>query len=184
MDKATLRREALARRDSIPEKQRKMAEAYMTERIIGHQWFYLAETVLIFVSYKTEINTMEIIEEAWNKRKKVYAPKIIDGRMEFFRIYSKKDLQEGYKGIFEPIDENEKFEYRASEMDKTLMLMPGVAFDRFYHRIGYGKGFYDCYLSKYPELRNKTIAIGFKCQLVEDFEPDEFDIKPYQVILC
>ena len=56
------------------------------------------------------------------------------------------------------------------------MVMPGVGFDFERTRIGYGKGFYDRYLTDKPELN--TLAIGFECQLLKHIPTDANDIKP------
>ena len=66
--------------------------------------------------------------------------------------------------------------------DKTLLLMPGVAFDRYRNRIGYGKGFYDRFLAEFPELCLRSIAVGYQCQLLEELPSEETDIRPCQVI--
>ncbi len=62
------------------------------------------------------------------------------------------------------------------------MLMPGVAFDKYRNRIGYGKGFYDKYLQDKKELSIRTIAIGHQCQMVEEIPVMDNDIKPGQII--
>ncbi len=49
----------------------------------------------------------------------------------------------------------------AYEPERSLMLMPGCAFDDHGNRIGYGGGFYDCFLSENPMW---TIALFFECQ--------------------
>ena len=56
------------------------------------------------------------------------------------------------------------------------MIMPGVAFDNQRHRVGYGGGFYDRYLEKWPKL--KTAAVAFSCQLFEAVPFEAFDILP------
>ena len=76
----------------------------------------------------------------------------------------------------------EKILENAETAEKILMLMPGVAFDKKRHRIGYGKGFYDRYLAGKEALQLRTIAVGFQCQMVEEIPAEELDIKPYQVI--
>lgn len=103
--------------------------------------------------------------------------------MHFYRISSLNQLEAGYKGILEPYDTSEEYIYQSGAKEKTLMLMPGVAFDPFRRRLGYGKGFYDKYLADKKELQLHTIAIGFQCQMVEELPQDEQDIRPYQVIL-
>ncbi len=74
-EKSRLRKEVLALRASISPEERKRAEILLTERIVGHQWFYRADTLLGFVSYGTEICTTEILKEALKQGKKVYVPR-------------------------------------------------------------------------------------------------------------
>ena len=182
--KKTLRKEILKVRDGLTKEQQKRAEVLITERILGHQWYYLSDILLAFVSYGSEISTLDILEEALRTGKKVYVPKIVSGEdMLFFRIHSLDDLSEGYKGIPEPDGRSEVYEYDEKEAMRTLLLMPGVAFDPYRNRIGYGKGFYDRFLADKEGLRLRSIAIGHCCQMTDQLPTSELDVKPYQVIL-
>lgn len=181
--KRALRKEILAKRDALPIQERKMADMAMADRIIGHQWFYGAEVLLAFVNYGSEISTMEIIEEALRKGKKVFVPRIEGEEMYFYRITSMEELVEGYKGIPEPDGTTECFEYEKYKEHRMLLLMPGVVFDIYGNRIGYGKGFYDRFLRDKEILQTFSIAIGYKCQRVDFIPVEEHDLKPYQVIL-
>lgn len=182
--KREIRREVLAIRDALSEKERRMGSLKVADRIIGHQWFYQAEHLLVFVSYGSEIDTTEIVEEALRKGKKVYVPKVEGDVMHFYRIGGLSELAEGYKGILEPTGQSEKYDEKArlAKGERVLMIMPGAAFDMLRNRIGYGKGFYDKYLSDKEDLQIYTIGIGFACQMVEEIIAEETDIKPYQVI--
>ena len=181
----------LKRRDALTEQEQKRAEILITERILGHQWYYLSDTVLVFVSYGSEINTWEILRETLIKGKKLYVPKIVRicdmdttrDEMRFYRITSLDQLKEGYRGIPEPEGNTEKYEYSPEEAKKTLLLMPGVGFDPYRNRMGYGKGFYDRFLEDKEELWVRSIAIGHACQMTEKIPTNEHDRKPYQVIL-
>ena len=79
--------------------------------------------------------------------------------------------------------DTEKYEYAEKAAERTLMIMPGVAFDAGRNRIGYGKGFYDKYLQDKEALQFRTIAIGFGW-LSDDrrHSGEENDIRPCQVI--
>ncbi len=182
-EKRALRKEVLAKRDALSMEKRKMADIVMADRIIGHQWFYRAEVLLTFVNYGSEISTEEIIIEALRKGKKVFVPKIVGADMLFYRIESLEELEEGYKGIREPAGNTECFDYDVYKESRMLMLMPGVAFDVYGNRMGYGKGFYDRFLVDKELLQTYSIGIGYACQRVEQVPVDEHDRKPYQVIL-
>ena len=180
--KKALRRQVLQRREALTEQERKRAALMLTERILGHQWFYLSDVVLGFAGYGTEIDTDEILLECLRKGKQLYLPRVEGEEMQFYLVHSLEELTIGYKGIREPKGDTEKYVYDAAEAEKTLMLMPGVAFDLTRGRMGYGKGFYDRFLASKPELQLRTIGIGFACQMVEEVPCGEEDIRPYQVI--
>ncbi len=102
--------------------------------------------------------------------------------MEFFRIEALSQLKPGYRGILEPSGDSERYACTSERAERTLMLMPGAAFDSFRNRLGYGGGFYDRYLADREALQLRTIAVGFKCQMVEEIPVESTDIRPCQVI--
>ncbi len=181
MTKSEIRKMILAKRDGLPKEQRTMASMVLTDRILGHQWFYRAKKVLCFVNYGSEISTEELITEALRMGKQIYVPKVEGENMVFYRIASLEELAVGYKGIREPKGDTECYEYQ-EEAEDTLLIMPGVAFDRYRNRIGYGKGFYDRFLADKEALQIHSIGVGFQCQMVEELPAEETDIRPYQVI--
>lgn len=180
--KKEIRKKILAYRDALTEKERTKAEILLTERILGHQWYYGASEILSYAAHGSEISAAAIMEDAFRCGKKVYIPRVEGFSMEFYRIFPGEKLTAGYKGILEPsdIEKRERFHYTKESVRTTLMLIPGVAFDALRSRIGYGLGFYDRYLSDKEELR--TIAIGFACQMVRYIDAEETDIRPMQVI--
>ncbi len=184
--KREIRKAVLKLRDSLTMEEREKASLLLTERILGHQWFYRAEAFLCFVSYGSEIGTREILVEALTAGKKVYVPKVLSGRenleMRFYRMTALTELETGYRGIPEPAGDSEAYVYSRETAERTLMLMPGVAFDRYRNRIGYGKGFYDRFLMDKPLLQQRTIAVGYCCQIVDALPAEDTDMKPYQVI--
>ena len=180
--KSEIRHRILQLRDNLSPADRKKSQILVTDRIIGHQWYYKAEELLIFISNGSEIDTKEIIEDAFHHGKKVFVPKVMGETMEFIKIAKGEELIPGYKGILEPelTKSSERFEYDNAKQNKVLMIMPGAAFDLTRNRIGYGKGFYDRYLQDKEGLH--TIAIGFDCQMVAKIMASEQDVKPDQVI--
>jgi 5-formyltetrahydrofolate cyclo-ligase len=184
--KNKIRKEMLKKRSELSIEDRTKAALAVTDRILGHQWYYNADTILIFIGYGSEIDTSEIIDEALKSGKRVFAPKVKGNDMDFYEINKYEELELGYKGIPEPDGRSARFDYYSrtdSELDRTLIIMPGVAFDMENNRIGYGKGFYDRYLQDKEALRLHSISIGFKCQISEERIPaQEHDLKPYQVI--
>lgn len=182
-EKKLLRKEILSRRDALTESERERGKLLITERILGHQWYYLSNRILSFVSYGSEICTTEILENALQDGKEVYVPKVEGREMRFYRIRSLTELKEGYKGIREPQGNTESYVFTPENAAGSLFLMPGSVFDPLGNRLGYGGGFYDRYLADKEALRLRSIAVGFRCQQSKEVPVEETDIKPYQVIL-
>lgn len=190
-EKKRIRKELLAKRDSLSKEEQLRAQVLITERILGHQWFYLSDVILAFVSYGSEICTTEIISEALRLGKKVYVPKITSDdfggqwelKMTFYEIHSLNELKMGYKGILEPDGSSKTYFYDEELTKKTLLIMPGVGFDPYKRRLGYGKGFYDRFLADKEGLWTRSIAIGHACQMVPELPEEVGDVRPYQVIL-
>lgn len=182
----SIRQKALKAREALSQEERKKASILMTERILGHQWFYRSDIFLCFVSYGSEIDTHELIEEALRLGKKVYVPKVTKAsektEMRFYRMTNMSELTEGYKGIPEPAGLSEEYIYQEADAERTLIIMPGAAYDSYRNRLGYGKGFYDRFLADKKALQLRTIAVGFQCQLVEKIPEREGDIRPCQII--
>lgn len=181
--KKLLRKEILACRDALAEEERERGKLLLTERILGHQWYYLSDTILGFVNYGSEICTTEILENALQEGKAVYVPKVEGREIQFYRIHSLEELKEGYKGIREPEGNTESYVFTPENAARSLFLMPGSVFDPSGNRLGYGGGFYDRYLADKEALRLRSIAVGFRCQQAEEVPVEETDVKPYQVIL-
>ena len=105
--------------------------------------------------------------------KKVLLPEVIDGENMVIREYTgKHDLKEGAFHIMEPIGSlfpEEKYQ------EIHLAIIPGMAFDQQGNRLGRGKGYYDRFLQKIPQVYK--IGICFPFQLVDEIPTEETDIK-------
>ena len=181
LQKKILRREMLSRRNALSEDEQRKAEALITDKILAHRWFREAEIVLGFASYGSEIRTGLILQETIRQGKRLYLPKIQGEEMLFWAVKDLRELQAGYKGIPEPEGTGRQYIYEWP-VQKTFMLVPGVAFDAERGRMGYGKGFYDRFLADRPGLIARSIGIGHACQLADKIPCEETDIRPAQVI--
>ena len=184
--RSRLRRKALKARENLSPQERMRGSVLMTERILGHQWFYGSDIFLGFVSFGSEIDTHELLREAIRLGKKVYVPKVTKAsekaKMQFYQLTDMSELREGYRGIPEPSGETQAYLYDPEQAQRTLLLMPGAAFDGYRNRLGYGKGYYDAFLADKEALWLRCIAVGFLCQMTEEIPAREGDIKPYQVL--
>jgi 5-formyltetrahydrofolate cyclo-ligase len=135
--KASVRREAVARRDALPADAR--AKAAET---IAHRPFPLplAPGMIVsgFMPLKTEINPLPLMRALSAQGVRLALPVIAGrGKPLIMRAFAFGDaLNSGQWGIKEPRPE-------AAEVAPDILLVPMLAFDRAGHRIGYGAGYYD-----------------------------------------
>ena len=183
--KKAIRMRILHIRDEMTQKERQEASYRLTNRILNHSMYEESDCLIGFVSFGSEADTKAILQDALNRGKIVYVPRIeLDNaagkkEMFFYEIKNLGDLRPGFRGIPEPSGDSSKFIYGENDVKRTLMLMPGVAFDHNGNRLGYGGGFYDRFLTDKEALRIRTIAVGFSCQLLDELPVDSNDLKPF-----
>ena len=172
MSKEEIRKQMIEKRNKLSEKFILKNSRIISEKLFGMDIYHKAESIYIYLDFNGEVSTREIIEDALSNDKKVALPKIINNEMEFYYIDNINDVYIGYFGIREPIS-NE-----VARAKEPLIIMPGVAFDRKGHRIGYGKGFYDRYLSKCNggACSARKIALAFDFQVMEKIPFESYDV--------
>ena len=90
--------------------------------------------------------------------------------MNFFKWSLNDPLAINKFGIPEPISKKVKF--------PDILLVPLVAFDKNFNRVGYGGGFYDRYINKIKKYKKIiTIGLAFSFQKVSNIPINEYDIK-------
>lgn len=193
--KKRIRLDALARRDSLTTEQRKDYSDRIVKNLTGLPCYREADAILTYVSFRSEVDTFPLLERAFADGKAVFAPKVLGKEMDFFRIYSLADLTEGYRGILEPSRGYSYDEWTDDRLSqRALICLPGAAFDRARHRIGYGGGFYDRFWGGLSEsggkttgtvrslLKITTAALAFDCQIYESIPWEAHDICPEWII--
>ena len=200
MNKKDVRKNVLAVRDAIPAEDRARYDASIRESVMGTEEYREADAVLAYVSYKSEVDTTALIQQALADGKHVFAPKVSGDEMEFWQISSLEDLREGYRGILEPEQSISFTDWISKHIgSKVMMWMPGAAFDKERHRIGYGGGFYDRYLNRLLQRLEQTnsedqaraqfgcfilttAALAYSCQVLERIPYEEHDVRPDMLV--
>lgn len=168
-------------RNHIPFLIRKKKDESIYKKVINNKIYRNANTVFIFVSYGSEVDTHKIINYMIKDGKRVCVPKIInlkDGIMKSIEISSMDELKLSFKGILEPEYDEKRV---IDEIYIDLAIVPGVAFDKYGGRLGYGGGFYDRFLKK-MRSNSEFIALCYEEQMVEEVPSYENDIKICHII--
>jgi 5-formyltetrahydrofolate cyclo-ligase len=146
MDKAALRNEILSFRKALPADDKSVNDNLIFEKITGLKEYLEADLVLTYVSGPYEVDTRRFICDALERGKKVAVPKCNpeSNEMTFFVINSFDDLETGYFNISEPKSSC----CEAKIKSNCFCVVPALAVDKNRNRLGYGKGFYDRFLSE------------------------------------
>lgn len=157
-------------RQSIPSERRIVAETQLFKELAK-----LSGPILSFYSFQDEISTLKINLHLASQNR-LYLPRVHGGELKVYVVHNlDKHCTPNQWGIFEPdpsLTEETQLEETAT------ILVPGLAFDKNFHRLGYGKGFYDRFLaSLVPTIQ--IIGVGFE----EQFSSSPLPTEPHDISL-
>jgi len=179
MTKAELRKTYLAKQLSLSLAERADKSRRVADNILANVKLSKISFLHCFISVErfNEIDTTPIFERIWNESPNVVTvvPRVNfqNGKMENLKYTAETELVQNTWEIYEPSHSNF---VETREID--MVLVPGVYFDKRGHRVGYGKGFYDKFLSTCRKDCTK-VGLGY-------FEPVEeliSDIGDFDVTL-
>ena len=124
-----------------------------------------------YYPYNYEVDPLKILEKFEKKNYLISLPKIEkNSHMSFFCWSTKEPLSINKYGIPEPTSN--------IVTHPNILLVPLVAFDNHFNRIGYGGGFYDRYIKKLKkEKKIITIGLAYSFQKVKEVPINKYDIK-------
>ena len=131
--KSALRQQMKDIRRGMTPAQKVSADQIIRDTFLHSTSYTRSSVILTYVSTAIEVDTREIIRVALSEGKRVACPRCIDGPEAL--------PQRLYQGSSHPI-----------------CIVPGLAFDRWGYRLGYGKGYYDRFLSGY---RGWTVGLCY-----------------------
>ena len=169
-EKSALRKELLMLRKSL------MPSDLTYQDLAVYKEFLDAKAVFCYVSAHSEVGTHNLIEELL-KEKEVVVPYCTDsfGNMIAVKINSPDDLTEGRFGILEP-----KTPKPFNKEEINFAIVPGIAFDKDGFRLGYGKGYYDRFLSSISPYK---LGVCQKEFFVDTLPHNEYDIQMDSVMV-
>lgn len=146
--KAALRTKYRDIRSSMTEEEKASCDCTIAHQIRRLWQYEKNDTLLVYVSTPIEVDTRTIIVQALEDGKKVAVPRCVEGtrNMEFYYIRSLRDLEPGSFGVMEPIPEKTEL---MTDFSRGLCIVPAFSYDWSGFRLGYGKGYYDRFLSRF-----------------------------------
>lgn len=171
-NKSELRKKYKQIRSSLEPDFRRAASNDICGFVCALEEYKKASVVFVYSSVYSEVSTQPIICDALSHGKTVLLP-VTDAATETMHaseIKSENDIVCGAYGIAEPKD---KTAFDTEKID--LVIVPGLAFNKQGYRIGYGKGYYDKFLSQNGDI--VKIGVAFSAQLCEENFEAAFDVR-------
>ena len=178
-DKTEARKELLRKRDRIPPEVRKVKSRLIRERLLSLDEFKNASIIFFFASFRTEVDTTELIKTSLSAGKRAVLPKVKKDTQELllYEITDFAQLSPGYMNIPEPpVDERQM-----SINDVDLVIIPGAGFDISGSRIGFGGGYYDRLLAGLQKPV-PVIAPAYEEQVVDSLPSEPHDIRVQMIV--
>ncbi len=149
--KRALREKYKQLRRDMPADVKKFCDDKIFSKLSGLDAYKNSDLVLTYVSTEIEVDTKKFINRALEDRKIVAVPRCVAGtrNMNFFIIRSLDDLERGTFSVLEPVPQKCK---KLTRFDGAFCVVPALAYDRDGFRLGYGKGYYDRFLSAHNNM--------------------------------
>lgn len=171
MTKNEIRAQMRAKRHEVTKEERRTAGRTICEKVVGKPIDLLlrAWRVCIYLSTKNEIPTRYIARAVWEAGHEVCVPawSTTEKVYKLYEINPSLKLITGHHGIREPA-----IRIPVIAWDVDAFVLPGLAFDAYGGRLGYGAGHYDHILGKTSKSVPK-IGICYDWQVLEEPIPQE-----------
>ena len=133
-------------RETMPPAKKGKMDARIRRHLFDLPEYHEESTVFVYISKSIEVDTFSIVKRALADGKQVASPRCVPGtyEMEFYYIRSLDDLEKGTFGVLEPKHQQCKL---VTDLSHGFCIVPGLCFDAKGYRLGYGKGYYDRFLS-------------------------------------
>lgn len=155
--------------------ERQSRDGAIAAAAAGMASFRYAEYVLMYAPTGEEIDITEIARFALEQGKKVLYP--VCSRethtMVYRRINSLDELTPGAYSIPEPPSDAPDYD-PSRDTGSAICFVPGLVYDKTGYRVGYGKGFYDRYLSSFAGC---TIGVVYSDYILRTVPRGRFDVK-------
>lgn len=168
------RGQILSKRDCLSQSTVSCLSKIITDNLKGLEEYHASRILFIYVSFRSEVYTHQLIKERLNSGLEVAVPKadVVNRRLEAFLLKDwGKDLRPGAYGILEPDTQTASL-IQPSQID--MIVIPGSVFDRQCGRQGYGGGYFDRFLS-IETLQALRIGLAFSLQVLPEISMEKHD---------
>lgn len=169
LTKAEMRESLKKIRKNISEEKKKDYDLEIICRFLMTDEYKNAETVLCYAGTADEIDTKYLIYACLANHKRVGLPRCNGDILDFYYVRSLDDLMVGSFGIMEP---DVRKCSRILDFRNSVLVVPGLGFSPDGNRIGYGRGYYDRFISHYS---GKVVGMCYQQQVKMNIPVEETD---------
>ena len=175
MEKAEIRKLNKVKRAKMPNAEVRKNSSAICKLFLNSELYKNANCIMLYMPLGNEVDTRDIMQTAFEDGKKVVLP-ITDNEHNIVPYFAEKDtkFRIGAFWVKEPIGTS-----LANPKEIDVVIVPGVVFDKFGNRVGFGKGCYDGFLRDIDAVK---VGICHEFQMCDEISADQFDVKMDYVI--
>lgn len=152
-------------------------------RLLTSDWYEKSRFIFGYYPLGNEVDCRRFLVQALLDGKVVALPVTSRQRlgedsnlygMEFFQVTSMTQVVEGAFHVMEPT-----MDCPLIQTDDAVVIVPGVVFDCEGNRLGYGRGYYDRYFARFPDLYR--VAVAYEQQMEEKLAVLPTDIRMHRI---
>jgi 5-formyltetrahydrofolate cyclo-ligase len=174
--KKQIRAEMKERRQNLPPAEAERFSRQVRQRLEELNPIQNANSIMAYASINNEVDLVPIMEKWHQEGRTILLPRVeADGRMEAVKWTGWNQIKSGPFGIREPLGE------AIDPAGIDVVLTPGLVFDYKGYRLGYGKGYYDRFLTR---LSDSAFICGvcYEFQVIENVYPHSKDIPVHWIV--
>lgn len=159
MKKQVLRKKLLEQRLAMAPNDHAQGSKAICDKLLALGVVQSARRIMAFCTHQNEPDLMAFMHTCLDDGKCVSLPRVIGkGQMIPAQFDRECRMEENVYGILEPV-----IQHDYGPLSPDVVIVPGVAFDKRLHRIGFGGGYYDRYLKSTSAIK---IGVCFDGQIV------------------
>ena len=170
MTKDQIRKKILEERLALSLERVHSLSLTIQQKIVLLPLWKKAQRVGLYSPVKNEVETRFLFTKALEEAKNVYFPRVEQG-VQYYEVNDPADLQKGAWGVLEPkhgcvtLPPNTRLD---------LVIIPGIGFSSQGFRLGYGRGFYDRFLTSFT---GATMGLAYEFQMIPSIPIDLWDCR-------
>lgn len=163
-------------RQQLSPANRQCYSAQISQHLLAYLQLKGVQQLLVYKALPFEVNTDVLL---YISGMSCFVPRMLeDADMQWVKVVTSTVWKKADFGVLEPEDG----EIWQPSAQQSMMLCPLLGFDRFGHRLGMGKGYFDRWLATFGHVLDEQVGLAFSCQELPSIPIEPHDV-PLQTII-